>query len=108
MAPLSIVGEPSMAENRQPLTNRYEALLHTSHAINAHREPASLFRALASELRQAVTFDFIGLFLYDELLNRIEMPVLEVVNGVGLTLPAVLKLLLPITTQRRPAIVRPR
>ncbi len=77
-----------MAENRQPLTNRYEALLRASRAINAHREPASLFRALASELRQAVTFDFIGLFLYDELLNRIEMPVLEVVNGVGLALPA--------------------
>jgi PAS domain S-box-containing protein len=75
------------AENHDSLTNRYEALLRASHAINAHREPAALFRALAGELRPAVKFDFIGLFLYDVSLNKIEMPVLEVVNGAGLALP---------------------
>jgi PAS domain S-box-containing protein len=72
---------------QSPLAGRYEALLGVSRAISAYREPAVLFRALASELRSVVKFDFIGLFLYDEALNKIEMPVLEVVNGAGLTLP---------------------
>jgi PAS domain S-box-containing protein len=69
------------------LASRYEALLRVSRAINAYRDPAELFRALASELKHAVEFDFIALFLYNESRHRVEMRVLEVMNGLGLTFP---------------------
>jgi len=65
------------------LANRYEALLSVSRTIHSYRDPAKLFRALANELKNAVRFDFIGLLLYDEPSNKVEMPVLEVVNGRG-------------------------
>ena len=73
------------------LVSRYEALLRASRAISSYREPVALFRALASELQHAVTFDYLGLFLYDESLNKIEMPVLHVVNGPGVAIPADLR-----------------
>jgi PAS domain S-box-containing protein len=73
------------------LASRYKALLRASRAISSYREPVALFRALASELQHAVTFDYLGLFLYDELLNKIEMPVLHVVNGSGVAIPADLR-----------------
>jgi PAS domain S-box-containing protein len=73
------------------LASRYEALLRASRAIGSYREPVALFRALASELQHAVTFDYLGLFLYDESLNKIEMPVLHVVNGPGVAIPADLR-----------------
>ena len=73
------------------LASRYEALLRASRAISPYREPVALFRALASELQHAVTFDYLGLFLYDESLNKIQMPVLHVVNGPGVAIPADLR-----------------
>jgi PAS domain S-box-containing protein len=74
-------------EQLNSIAGRYEALLRVSRAIGAYREPGALFRALANELRNAVQFDYIALVLYHESLNRIEMPVLEVVNGRALVLP---------------------
>ena len=73
------------------LATRYEALLRASRAISAYREPVALFRALAGELRNAVKFDYLGLILYDESLNKIEMPVLHVVHGPGVEIPADLR-----------------
>jgi PAS domain S-box-containing protein len=73
------------------LASRYEALLRASRAISSYREPVALFRALAGELHHAVTFDYLGLFLYDESLNKIDMPVLHVVNGPGVAIPADLR-----------------
>ena len=70
---------------------RYEALRRVSRAISSYREPAALFRALADELQNAVRFDYLGLILYDELLNKIEIPVLHVVNGPGVAVPADLR-----------------
>jgi formate hydrogenlyase transcriptional activator len=69
------------------LASRYEALLRVSRTINAYRDPATLFRALASELKDAVEFDFLALFLYDEIRNRVELRVLEAMNGTGIVLP---------------------
>lgn len=71
--------------------SRYEALRRVSRAISSYREPAALFRALADELQNAVRFDYLGLILYDELLNKIEIPVLHVVNGPGVAVPADLR-----------------
>ena len=45
---------------------RYEALLCTSYAISAQRDPKAVFRVLVSELRHVVTFDAIGVVLYDD------------------------------------------
>jgi PAS domain S-box-containing protein len=73
------------------LANRYEALLKASRAINSYRDPAALFPALANELKNAVRFDFLGLVLYDESHNEVRMPVLEVVNGPGVVMPADLR-----------------
>jgi PAS domain S-box-containing protein len=75
----------------ESLAGRYEALLRASRAISAYREPVALFRALAGELQHALKFDFLGLILYDESLNKIEIPVLEVVNGSGVTIPTDLR-----------------
>jgi PAS domain S-box-containing protein len=66
---------------------RYEALRRVSRAISSYREAAELFRALADELQNAVRFDYLGLILYDELLNKIQIPVLHVVNGPGVSVP---------------------
>lgn len=70
---------------------RYEALRRVSRAISSYREAAQLFRALADELQNAVRFDYLGLILYDEHLNKIEIPVLHVVNGPGVAVPADLR-----------------
>src|SRR3984957_19030293 len=69
----------------------YEALRRVSRAISSYREPTALFRALADELQDAVRFDYLGLILYDELLNKIEIPVLHIVNGPGVAIPADLR-----------------
>jgi hypothetical protein len=66
---------------------RYEALLRALRAISAYSEPAGLFRALAGELQDVLRFDYLGLVLYDESRNKIEMPVFEIVNGPGVTIP---------------------
>lgn len=73
--------------SEQRLAVRYEALLRVVKAIGAHRDATELFRALANELRAVVSFDYFAIFLYDEVSNRIEMPVLEVVSGHGFALP---------------------
>jgi PAS domain S-box-containing protein len=67
--------------------SRYEALLRVSRAICAHRNPKELFRILAGELRRVVQFDFIGLFLYDALTNKVVNPILETVQGSGFAIP---------------------
>jgi hypothetical protein len=59
--------------------------------LSTHIVIPPLFRALASELRNAIAFDFVALFLYDESRNRVELRVLEVMNGAGVVLPADLR-----------------
>src|SRR5579862_252301 len=71
-----------------PLLARYEALIRVSRAIHTHRDPKELFRILAGELRQAVDFDLIGLFLYDEASNTIHNPVLQTDKVPEFALPA--------------------
>jgi PAS domain S-box-containing protein len=61
----------------ESLLARQEALFRVSRAINVYRDPKSLFRVLASELRQVVAFDFVALFLYDESSNKVRTTVLE-------------------------------
>jgi PAS domain S-box-containing protein len=87
-------GQPQKVEtsviSSEPLesfADRYEALLRVSRAIGACCEPGELFRSLARELRTVVPFGFIGLFLYDESRNKVEMPVLQVVEGCGFAIP---------------------
>jgi len=53
-------------QSESQLADRYEALFRVSQAISAHRDPKELFCTLASELRQVVKFDFIGIAQYDE------------------------------------------
>ncbi|MGJ5820398.1 sigma 54-interacting transcriptional regulator [Paludibaculum fermentans] len=58
-----------------------------SRAIHFYRDPKELFRVLADELRTAVNFSIFGLYLYDELSNRVHNPVLETLRGPGFALP---------------------
>jgi len=44
-------------------------------AVAAYRDPKELFGVLTAELRKAVDFDFVGLFLYDEAAHKFENPV---------------------------------
>lgn len=73
--------------SEKPLAARYEALFRVSHAISVYQEPKELFRVLAKELRGAVDFDFMGVFLYDEASHKFENPVLEAVRGPGIIIP---------------------
>ena len=49
---------------------RYKALIRISAAVAAQRDPEGLFPRLARELRQVVSFDFIGISQYDEATNK--------------------------------------
>ncbi|HUA00910.1 MAG TPA: sigma 54-interacting transcriptional regulator [Candidatus Aquilonibacter sp.] len=69
------------------LLTRYEALVRVSRAIHVHRDPKELFRVLADELRQAADFDLIGLFLFDEVTNTIQNPVLQTDRVPGFAIP---------------------
>ena len=55
---------------------RYEALIRVSETLGACHDRDALFRTLAHELRHVVTFDFLGLAIYDEASHRIEPYVL--------------------------------
>src|SRR5712691_12820531 len=59
---------------------RYEALLRASQALSAQRDPKAVFRVLVSELRHVVTFDAIGVVLYDEATRQSYWHGLEIVN----------------------------
>jgi formate hydrogenlyase transcriptional activator len=71
------------------VTTRYETLFRVSQAIGAHRDPKELFRALADELRQVLTFDYLSVVLYDEAANRLCWHVLDMADGRVLPPPAV-------------------
>jgi len=66
----SEVTELRLAQAEQSATARYKALICISTAVAAQREPDQLFSQLASELRQVVSYDFIGISQYDEATNK--------------------------------------
>jgi formate hydrogenlyase transcriptional activator len=55
---------------QQTVAARYKVLIRLSRAITAHGELKGLFCLLATELRQVVNFDFIGISQYDEATNQ--------------------------------------
>lgn len=59
-----------------------------SRAINVYRDPGELFRVLANELCQVVDFDFVALFLYDEVENKVQNAVLETLGGPAFAIPS--------------------
>ena len=65
---------------------RYEALIRVSEALRAYHDRDTLFRSLARELRPVVRFSFLGLGLYDEHTNGLDLRVLEA-TGNPLTPP---------------------
>jgi formate hydrogenlyase transcriptional activator len=71
-----------------PLLARQEALFRVSRAINVYRDPAELFRVLAAELRQVVDFDFVALFLYNEVANKLRTAVLETLEEPVFVIPS--------------------
>ncbi len=74
--------------SEQSLLARYEALFRVSRAINVYRDPRGLFRILADELRHVVDFDFVGLFLYDEVANKVQNAALDTMEGPGFGSPS--------------------
>ena len=69
---------PSWSEGQRAA--RYEALLRASHVISAQRDPKAVFRVLVSELRHVVTFDAIGVVLYDEATRQRSWHGLEIIK----------------------------
>jgi PAS domain S-box-containing protein len=91
--PLKNVSETAVNEATQScaektLAHRYEALFRVSHAVGVYRDPKELFRVLANELRGAVDFAFVGLFLYNDATNTFENPALETLHGRGIVIPS--------------------
>jgi PAS domain S-box-containing protein len=72
---------------QQSLLARQEALFRVSQAISVYRNPKELFRVLAQELRQVVEFDFVAIYLYDPATNKIENPLLEIMQGPAFQIP---------------------
>jgi len=56
--------------------SRYEALIRVSETLGACHERDTLFRTLAHELRHVISFDFLGLSIYDAATHSIEPYVL--------------------------------
>jgi PAS domain S-box-containing protein len=81
------VSEAPQLRAEKSLAERYEALFRVSHAAGVYRDPKELFRVLAKELRSAVDFAFVGLFLYNEATNTFENPALEALHGRGIVIP---------------------
>jgi PAS domain S-box-containing protein len=73
----TLSGDKLHDKGEQSVDARYEALFRVSQAITAHREPQELFQVLAKELHQVVTFDFVGVFFYNEESNTFEIPIFE-------------------------------
>jgi formate hydrogenlyase transcriptional activator len=59
-----------LEQSEQSAAARYQALIRVSAAIAAQRDAEGLFPLLTSELRQVVSFDFIGISQYEEATNR--------------------------------------
>ena len=74
---------PSPTWSEAPRAARYEALLRASQALSAPRDPKTIFRVLARELRHVVTFDAIAVVLYDEATHKICWYELEIVHRPG-------------------------
>jgi formate hydrogenlyase transcriptional activator len=66
---------------------RYETLLRVLQVLTAQRDPRALLRVLARELRHVVTFDILGLVIYDEATHTIDFHMLEIVNRPDVVLP---------------------
>ena len=71
------VPESQQPGMEQSLSARQEALFRVSQAISVYRNPRELFRVLAKELRQVVDFDFVAIYLYDPVANKIHNALLE-------------------------------
>jgi len=81
------LSETPHSRTEQSLPARQEALFRVSQAIGVYRNPKELFRVLAKELRQVVSFDFVAIYLYDPATNKIENPLLEVMQGPAFQIP---------------------
>ena len=81
------MSETQQSRTEHPLLARQEALFRVSQAICVYRNPKELFRVLAKELRQVVSFDFVAIYLYDPATNKIENPLLEVMQGPAFQIP---------------------
>ena len=66
---------------------RYEALIRLAQAISAHRDPEELFCLLATELRQVVKFDAIGVAQYDEAAKKVYWHLAERCSQPGFVFP---------------------
>ena len=75
-------------ERSSSLPARQEAPFRVSQAISVYRNPKELFRVLAKELRQVVDFDFVAIYLYDPVANKIHNALLETLQGPAFQIPA--------------------
>ena len=81
------LAQKAQYELERSLLAQHEALFRVSRAINVYRDSRELFRVLANELRQVVEFDFVALFLYDEVANKLQSVVLESLGKPGFVIP---------------------
>jgi formate hydrogenlyase transcriptional activator len=69
---------------QQTVAARYKVLIRLSRAITVHRELKELFHLLATELRQIVKLDFIGISQYDHATNKAHWQLSMTGGGVDL------------------------
>ena len=79
---------PPPLPSETPHAAQYEALLRVLHLLTAQRNPTALFQVLARELRHVITYDVIGLVLYDEATSKVHLQVFEIVNQPSVVLPS--------------------
>jgi len=78
---------PPPLPSEAPRAAQYEALLRVLHLLTAQRNPTALFQVLARELRHVITYDVIGLALYDAAVRQ-RHHALEIEPQPGVVPPA--------------------
>src|SRR5262249_39315266 len=81
----------SKQHSKDPLQERYQALLAISEAISAHRDLKSLFSDLAGQLRPVVDFDGIVTLLYDPVSDLMHVHLMDLRIPVISPLPTGLR-----------------
>ena len=80
---------PPPLPSETPHAAQYEALLRVLHLLTAQRNPTALFQVLARELRHVITYDVIGIVLYDQAtFQRFTSRCFEIVNQPSVVLPS--------------------
>lgn len=69
-----------------PITERYEALFRVSRTLMSNRDPEALLRVLSVELREVMSFCYLGVGIYDEEAHEVGLHMFDA-SGAAISPP---------------------